>query len=87
MAALSVTEEVPAEAGVPDISPFNAFTDNPAGSPPALKLVGPLVAAIWYENAVPTVPEAAAELVITGTGLPTFKLMEALLVLPNASVA
>ena len=56
---------VPA-AGVPEISPVLVFTLKPEGSPVALKLVGLLVAVIWYENAVPTVPVAVRELVITG---------------------
>jgi hypothetical protein len=33
--ALSVTVDVPAEVGVPEISPVVLFTDNPAGSPVA----------------------------------------------------
>jgi len=46
LVALSVTVEDPAAAGVPEISPLPALTDNPPGSPMAPKLVGELVAAI-----------------------------------------
>ena len=42
------------------------LTDKPAGKPVAPKLVGELVAAIWYEKATPTVPLAVVALVITG---------------------
>ena len=46
LVALSVTVEVPAAVGVPEIKPVAVFTDNPAGNPVALKLVGLLVAVI-----------------------------------------
>jgi hypothetical protein len=45
--ALIVTLEVPAALGVPEINPLDVFTDSPAGSPLALKLVGVLLAVIW----------------------------------------
>jgi hypothetical protein len=35
LVALSVTEEVPAAVGVPEINPVPVFTDNPAGNPVA----------------------------------------------------
>jgi len=35
LVALSVTVEVPAELGVPEINPVLLFTDSPAGSPVA----------------------------------------------------
>ena len=38
---------VPADVGVPEIKPVVVLTDNPAGRPVALKLVGLLVAVIW----------------------------------------
>jgi hypothetical protein len=44
--ALIVTLEVPATVGVPEIKPVDALTDNPAGNPRALKLVGEFVAVI-----------------------------------------
>ena len=47
LVALNVTAEVPGAVGVPEIKPVAAFTDKPAGSPAAPKLVGELVAVIW----------------------------------------
>jgi hypothetical protein len=44
--ALSVTVDVPAPVGVPEIIPVDVFTDSPAGNPVALKLVGEFVAVI-----------------------------------------
>ena len=44
--ALIVTDEVPAEDGVPEIRPVFALTDKPEGNPEAPKLVGELEAAI-----------------------------------------
>jgi hypothetical protein len=52
--------------GVPVIAPVVVLTDNPAGNPAALKLVGLLLAVIVYENGVPTIPLAVLLLVITG---------------------
>jgi hypothetical protein len=46
LVALSVTLEVPAAAGVPEIKPDAVLTVRPLGSPDAPKLVGELVAAI-----------------------------------------
>jgi hypothetical protein len=46
LVALIVTLEVPAAVGVPEINPLDVFTDSPAGSPLALKLVGVLLAVI-----------------------------------------
>ena len=46
LVALIVTLYVPAVVGVPEIKPELVFTDRPAGSPVALKLVGLLVAVI-----------------------------------------
>ena len=46
LVALMVTLYVPAVVGVPEIKPELVFTDRPAGSPVALKLVGLLVAVI-----------------------------------------
>ena len=68
LVALMDTLELPAADGVPEIRPFDVFTDNPAGSPVALKLVGLLEAATWYENAEPRLPEAESALVMTGAG-------------------
>jgi len=45
--ALRETLEFPAAAGVPEIRPVDVLTDNPPGSPVALKLAGLLEAAIW----------------------------------------
>ena len=66
LVAVRVTFETPAVVGVPVIKPVPEFTERPAGSPVALRLVGLLVAVIWYEKATPTVPLAVVELVITG---------------------
>jgi hypothetical protein len=41
------TLETPSDVGVPEMIPFEAFTENPAGNPVAPKLVGPFVAVIW----------------------------------------
>ena len=46
LVALSVTVDVPAAVGVPEIIPVDVFTDSPAGNPVALKLVGEFVAVI-----------------------------------------
>jgi hypothetical protein len=35
LVALSVTDDVPAAAGVPEINPVEVFTVNPAGNPVA----------------------------------------------------
>jgi hypothetical protein len=44
--ALMETLKLPADAGVPEIRPFDVLTDNPEGRPAALKLVGLLLAVI-----------------------------------------
>jgi hypothetical protein len=46
LVALSVTVEVPALVGVPEIKPESVFTVRPVGNPVAPKLVGELVAVI-----------------------------------------
>ena len=46
LVALSVTVEIPAEVGVPEINPLAVLTDNPAGKPVAPKLMGLLLAVI-----------------------------------------
>ena len=46
LVALTVAELVPAAVGVPEMSPVEVFTDNPAGKPVAPKLVGLLLAVI-----------------------------------------
>lgn len=65
LVALNVTVEVPAAVGVPEIKPAE-LTDKPAGNPVAPKLVGELVAVVWYTKAVPTFPAAVVALVIAG---------------------
>jgi len=35
LVALSVTDDVPAPVGVPEINPVELFTDSPAGNPVA----------------------------------------------------
>ena len=64
--APNVTVEVLAVVGVPEIKPVAVLIVRPAGSPVALKLVGLLVATIWYVKATPTVPVALVALVMTG---------------------
>ena len=46
LVALMMTLDVPVVVGVPEINPVLVFTDKPAGSPVALKLVGLFVAVI-----------------------------------------
>jgi hypothetical protein len=46
LVALSVTVELPALVGVPEIKPESVFTVRPAGNPVAPKLLGELVAVI-----------------------------------------
>jgi hypothetical protein len=46
LVALSVTLEVPAAVGVPEITPVVVLTESPAGNPVAVKLVGLLLAVI-----------------------------------------
>ena len=64
--AVNVTLETPAPAGVPEIKPEEVLTVRPAGNPVALKLVGLLVAVIWYVKAALPVPVALEALVMTG---------------------
>src|SRR5256885_1575199 len=64
--ALIVTAVMPGVVGVPEIAPVAVFTERPAGSPVALKLVGVLLAVIVYENAEPTEPVAVVALLMTG---------------------
>src|SRR5579862_8805842 len=68
LAALKLTLDVPAVVGVPEIMPVEVSTDNPPGSPVALKLVGPLLAVIVKLKALPTVPLALDALLMTGAG-------------------
>jgi hypothetical protein len=46
LVAVTVTLEVPAVVGVPEIKPETALAARPCGSPDALKLVGELLAVI-----------------------------------------
>ena len=46
LVALSVTLDVLAAVGVPEINPAVVLTESPSGNPVALKLVGLFVAAI-----------------------------------------
>ena len=47
LVADTVTDDVAAVVGVPEIRPVAVLTLNPAGKPVALKLVGLLLAVIW----------------------------------------
>jgi hypothetical protein len=76
--ALTVTLDVPAAVGVPEIKPVVVFIVRPAGKPEALKLVGEFVAVTWYEKAVPTFPLAVVALVITGAATVTVSVSVAL---------
>jgi hypothetical protein len=82
LVAASVTLEVPAPVGVPEIKPEEVLTVKPAGNPDAPKLVGELVAVIWYEKAVPTVPLAVPLLVIAGAAMIMVRVKGALPVPP-----
>ena len=44
--AISVTLDVPAAVGVPEINPVVVLTESPSGNPVAPQLVGPFVAVI-----------------------------------------
>lgn len=46
LVALSDAVDVPGAVGVAEINPVAVFTDSPAGSPEAAKLVGELVAVV-----------------------------------------
>jgi hypothetical protein len=46
LVALTVTLNVPAAVGIPEMTPVVVLTENPAGHPAPLKLVGLLVAVI-----------------------------------------
>ncbi|MEO5960560.1 MAG: hypothetical protein ABIR80_15715 [Opitutaceae bacterium] len=86
--ALRVTVETPAAVGVPPIAPVVALTVRPAGRPVAPKLVGSPVAAIWYWNAAPAVPDAVAALVIAGaTAAATMVMVKVALPGPTALTA
>jgi hypothetical protein len=61
-----VPEYVPAVVGTPEITPVVVFSDNPGGTLSNAKLVGLLVAAIWYENEEPTAPVWLLGLMMTG---------------------
>ena len=82
--ALSTILNVPEAVAVPEITPVVASMVNPLGSPLALKLVGLLVAAIWYVNALPWVPVAPSALVITGTGIVIVRTSVPLVIPPDA---
>ena len=47
LVALTFVVKTPLAAGTPEMTPFAVLTTSPGGRPVALKLVGPLVAAIW----------------------------------------
>ena len=61
-----VTLNVPETVGVPEIIPVVVFMVKPAGNPVAPKLVGLLVAVIWYEYGTPTVRLPVVGLLIFG---------------------
>ena len=86
LVALRATLKVPTLVGVPLMRPVCVFTLKPAGSPLAPKLVGELVALIWYTRSVLTMALVLTALVICGTGVVTFKLRVAVPV-PPALVA
>jgi hypothetical protein len=56
--AFTLTFDVPATDGVPEMRPVALLKESPAGSPVAVKLEGELVPVIWKENGDPTVPDA-----------------------------
>jgi hypothetical protein len=67
--AFTLTFDVPAAVGVPEMRPVALLKESPAGSPVALKLVGELAAVIWKENGDPTVPDAVRTLLRLGTAV------------------
>ena len=66
LVAVRVTVLVVAAVGVPLMTPVDGSMVRPGGSPVAPKLVGVPEAVTVNVKAVPTVPLAVAELVITG---------------------
>jgi hypothetical protein len=73
---------VPLELAVPLMKPVDVFTASPTGKPVALKLVGLLVAAIWYVKSTPCIAVAELVLVMTGGGGTTVRINEAVPVPP-----
>jgi hypothetical protein len=84
--ALSVRLKDPVVLGIPEITPFVGLTLNPAGNPPAPKLVGELEATMAYEKLEPDVPVEDVALEITGGGGLTMRMSVAVPV-PPALVA
>src|SRR3954471_1052615 len=68
--ALTLAANVPLVLGVPLINPVDVLIVMPGGRPVALKVVGELVAVIWYVSGNPAAPEAVGPLVITGAPRP-----------------
>src|SRR3954453_18581907 len=70
--AVTVTLEVPAVVGVPEMTPLDALRDRPAGSPVAVQLYGvvPPDALSVNDTPVPTVPVWVAGLVRVNAPVP-----------------
>jgi hypothetical protein len=66
--------------------PVALLKESPAGIPVAPKLVGELVAVIWKENGVPTVPDAVKAMVRTGVKLPPLDPAEVIVMMSVADV-
>ena len=66
LAAPTTAEIVPSMEGIPAMSPEVELIVRPGGSPVAEKLVGLLVAMIWWVIGEPKVPFEVAGLVIAG---------------------
>ncbi len=66
LVAVRATVLVPGVVGVPEMTPVVPLIARPVGSPVAVKPVGLLVAVRWKLKAVPAIPAAVFELVMTG---------------------
>ncbi len=64
--AESVAMVLMTDVGVPEMRPLEVLTESPGGRAVAPKVVGLLVAVIWYVNAVPTTPVAEVALLMAG---------------------
>src|SRR4051812_40176222 len=70
--AVTVTLDVPAVVGVPEMTPLDALSDRPAGSPVAVQVYGavPPEALSVNDTAVPTVPDWLPGLVTDNAPVP-----------------
>jgi len=81
---------VPTAAGVgtPEMRPLAVLSVRPAGRPDALKLVGPHVAVIMFENTTPTMPVTdSVAFVITGAVVGLMNTVSVSMSMPPAFMA